>query len=604
MLAATALAQNRTFTSQYSFGDSLSDNGNFFALTNRTQPPPTYFEGRLSNGLVFAELLGSPIVPAAALSSTGPNRNFAFFGATAAAGSTVPDFSRQIASYRLQGLPARDTDLFTVVFGATDLSPVLSAPATPANPGVLDVAGAMTAQAVAAGVQSLVALGAKNLVVAGLPNLGATPRALAVGGAGGPGSALGLRATNAFNRDLRGRLEGIASGAPDVNVVYVDLQGILDHVIADPQAFGFTHPTSFYLAPAAQGGGAGVPDSYVFFDDIHPTARTHALVAAVITEQLNPELPLGFAGTIGTASLALQGLGATALDARMSQLARSERPAGRADAYASFNYSEGARARDHWRPKFEYESQVVTTGADLRVSDAFFVGGALNAGRLDAEVRTGRGEFRVEDAAGRLYAVWRGGPVSLLADADYGVLTVKGVQRPTAFGGTVANSKVGGDHWGAGLKAVWAADVGLANVRPFLGVRTHRVRLDAFTERDVPALAMHFDPQDAESTSAAAGVDAAMSWRFGARLARLDLRGVWHGEIGSPTRAVAGRLADNVTRTTSLVIEDGDGSGVELGGALTVFFRKNWSASAGYAADIRTDEKVGHRGTFSVQTGF
>ena len=29
----------RAFTSQFSFGDSLSDNGNLYALTGRTQPP-------------------------------------------------------------------------------------------------------------------------------------------------------------------------------------------------------------------------------------------------------------------------------------------------------------------------------------------------------------------------------------------------------------------------------------------------------------------------------------------------------------------------------------------------------------------------------------
>ena len=95
----------------------------------------------------------------------------------------------------------------------------------------------------------------------------------------------------------------------------------------DYRAFGYANGTNYYLAPAAQGGGVGDPNSYIFWDDIHPTAKTHALLATVITEQLNPEIPLGFAGTIGSAVLALQSLATSAMDARASQLAISNRPA-------------------------------------------------------------------------------------------------------------------------------------------------------------------------------------------------------------------------------------------------------------------------------------
>ena len=44
------------FTKIYAFGDSLSDTGNLFALTGGFPPPP-YFEGRVSNGIVWIEYL-------------------------------------------------------------------------------------------------------------------------------------------------------------------------------------------------------------------------------------------------------------------------------------------------------------------------------------------------------------------------------------------------------------------------------------------------------------------------------------------------------------------------------------------------------------------
>jgi outer membrane lipase/esterase len=357
--------------------------------------------------------------------------------------------------YRLQGLPAKPTDLFTVLAGANDLINVLGAPTTPANPAALDSAGATAAQAVAVNVQALVGLGAKNIVVAGLPNLGATPRSLAAGGPGGAGATFGLRASSAFNGELLSRLRTIAGGASDVNLVYVDLQGILDRVVQDYRALGYANATSYYLAPAAAGGGVGDPNSYVFWDDIHPTAKTHALLAQIVLEELNPEPVLGWAATEGTAALALNSVAQQAIDDRVRQLASSSRPTGRADAYVAFNYGDGGRDANGLRPKFDYQGQVVTAGVDLHLSDGVFVGGALNVGRANVDLARTPGNYTLEDTGGRLYALWRGGPVSFVLDADYGVLTAKGLHRTTAFGGFQTNGKTSGTHWGAGATAIW-----------------------------------------------------------------------------------------------------------------------------------------------------
>jgi len=51
--AASAQSYNRLVV----FGDSLSDNGNLYAVSGQPVSPP-YFQGRFSNGPVFTELLG------------------------------------------------------------------------------------------------------------------------------------------------------------------------------------------------------------------------------------------------------------------------------------------------------------------------------------------------------------------------------------------------------------------------------------------------------------------------------------------------------------------------------------------------------------------
>ena len=606
-LAASAFAQNRTFTNQYSFGDSLSDSGNLFAATSALgapSPPPPYFQGRFSNGRVFTELLGNTVaLVVTAPASVKSSLNFAFGGATAGGSSTLPPaMAIQLGLFQARAITPGKTDLFTVLYGANDLIPVLTAPATASNPANIDTAGFNAAVTVAGGVQTLVGLGAKNIVVGGLPNIGATPRSVA---AGSTGTAFGLRATTAFNNELTSRLRTIVSGAAaaDVNLVYLDLQGALDRIILDHRALGYTNVTSFVIAPAAAGGG-GDPNNYVFFDDIHPTAKTHALLANAIIETLNPEPVIGFAATLGSAALALKSLASSAADTRIGQLASSTRATGRADAYASFNYGDGNRAADGWRKNFSYTAQVVTAGADMKVSDGFLAGAALNRGRLNAALSAAGGNYSMEDLTGRAYGVWRGGPVTFVFDAAYGTLDFKGIHRTSGFAGFQTSGKTSGSHWGAGMKAMWSLENPGFQIRPWAGLRTERVKVAGYTEKDVPVVALDFAGQEARSSAGSVGVDLGTDTNLAAHALHFDFRAAWHGEMTNKNRSVSGKLANNFTRPTTISVEDGDGRGFELGGAATLFFAKNWSASLGYAGDIRSGDKLASRVSFSLQTGF
>jgi uncharacterized protein YhjY with autotransporter beta-barrel domain len=194
--------------------------------------------------------------------------------------------------------------------------------------------------------------------------------------------------------------------------------------------------------------------------------------------------------------------------------------------------------------------------------------------------------------------------VSLAIDGDFGNIDTKGIHRTTALGGFQTNGKAGGDHWGAGFRAAWALDTAGLSLRPWVGLRTERVKLGAYSEKDVPMLTMDFDGQEAKSTAGTIGVDFGTETKVAARTLRFDFRAAWHGELTTKTREVSGKLANNFTRTTTIGVEDGDGSGLELGGAATLFFAKNWSASVGYAGDIRSGDKLASRVSLSLQTGF
>lgn len=597
----TASAQPRVLSGQFTFGDSLSDNGNSYAASGRTTPPPPYFQGRFSNGLMFTERLGQLIEPHATAGSARTNLNFAYGGATALAGSTVPSVAQQIELYRTQGIPATRTDLFTVLIGANDILAATRVPATAGDPVALDAAAVAAAGGAANAVQTLAGLGAKNIVVAGLPNLGTTPRAI-IGGAAATAAA--QRASFAFNRELRARLEALAAAAPDLNLVYVDLEQIGDRIIRDSRALGLANTTAAYLAPAELGGGEGDPNRYMFWDEIHPTATTHALIGAIIVEQLNPQIPLAFAGTVGTAALALEETGYSTVAARGRAITLSERATRKVEVYSTFDYANGQRADGGGHTEFDFAARTATAGGDVLLRDGVFVGGAVQAGQLDAEARMSLGSFSIQDAGARVYGVWRGGPVALTLDCGYGIVRVRDIERTTAFGGLQTMGRTDGDRWGAGLRAQWTAGIAGVPVRPWLGLRTARVRLDGYTESDVPALAMAYAEQTAQLSSATVGLETGWSRTLASRALRIDLRGAWHGEIDARTRNVTGKLADNFTLPATVAIEDGAGTGVELGVGAMLALSQRLQVALGYSAELRESDGVQHRASLALQTGF
>ena len=85
--ATTASAQS--YTRLVVFGDSLSDNGNLYAVTGGTQPlSPPYYQGRFSNGPVFTELLGFNAGRYTAGAPVTGSVNYAFGGARTDSGAT------------------------------------------------------------------------------------------------------------------------------------------------------------------------------------------------------------------------------------------------------------------------------------------------------------------------------------------------------------------------------------------------------------------------------------------------------------------------------------------------------------------------------------
>lgn len=111
-----------------------------------------------------------------------------------------------------------------------------------------------------------------------MPDLGNTPFGL------GSGDPAGMTAISVgFNLGLSSlisSMEGLFSG---LDIIDFDTFSFMNDVIADPASYGFANVSSMCLV-----GGVvcADPDSYLFWDSVHPTAAAHrflgdAFMAAV-----------------------------------------------------------------------------------------------------------------------------------------------------------------------------------------------------------------------------------------------------------------------------------------------------------------------------------
>lgn len=264
-LLGTALpaAATSPFSSLFVFGDSLSDNGNLFNAIGAPGAP--YVQGRFSNGPVAAEYVAAYL----GLTQPGQLVDIAFGGAETGTGPFGIGVLSQVAAFAgaLGGNPAPQSGLYMVWAGANDLLGVdLSILGDNAALTTL-IGGAVVNLNVA--VKGLYDLGARNFLLPTLPNLGATPRLQALG----PEAVVaGQVLSQVFNAVLTASYQQLAANLPDEKFYVFDTFTATNAAVATFHSFNGN--TTDACVPA------GLPncDGYMFFDDIHPTTLTHALL--------------------------------------------------------------------------------------------------------------------------------------------------------------------------------------------------------------------------------------------------------------------------------------------------------------------------------------
>lgn len=284
-----AAADAAPFTGLVVFGDSLSDSGNNASaglynpgqvVTDNTYVGSFAYgpAGTYSNGPVWASYLAAELALPLTPSFDG-GRNYANGGATTGTPGILFGFPYSLKSQAKTFLKSVDfvapaNSLYVVAGGGNNARDALeqimaldlaSAAGRAEAKSIIRLAGKAVLKDLSDIVNALLLTGGQNVVVWNMPDLGLAPYI-----------------TDPNAKAIATYLTGIWSDAIEATFAAVpgasvfDLYGFSAAVAADPLAYGFVNVTD-----ACGAAPAGTDcDTYLWWDGVHPTTRTHSLLAA------------------------------------------------------------------------------------------------------------------------------------------------------------------------------------------------------------------------------------------------------------------------------------------------------------------------------------
>jgi outer membrane lipase/esterase len=251
-------------------------------------PGAPYASGRFSNGNVWVESFASSLGLFVTPSLLG-GTNFAFGGARTGSLTGVTDsFSPSLSLQRdalVGSLGTLPSDALYVVWGGGN---DIREAATVANPNAVISDSLNNITSIIASLQMA---GATDFLVPNLPNIGLTPAATALG----PAAIAGLsQLSSGFNMGLTSVVAGLEANL-GINIIDLDIESLVNDAVTSPNNFGFSNVSNACIILG--GGSCSSPDSYLFWDGIHPTTAAHLIIAdaahAAVTPVPSPStLPL------------------------------------------------------------------------------------------------------------------------------------------------------------------------------------------------------------------------------------------------------------------------------------------------------------------------
>ena len=506
------------FTNVFSFGDSLSDDGNVAALNGlppgnsfTTNPDPEAVQ-LIAAAFGFDQTNISKLLPG----SNGTD--YAYGGACVQANSEsftcglspgVFSITTQVSDYLTStGGKADPNALYTMLGGANDIFTYAGlAGAELITPAQAQIGVATSAQTEAGLIGALQGAGAGNIVVLNLPDIGQTPE---FRGTAGQGSITGLVLT--FNGQLNLAMSG------KTGIIPVDTFGLVNEVLANPSVYGFSNvtgmacstgpgvggaPSSVACGPASAAGtlpytyADGTNLSYFFADGVHPTGAAGALLAQSVLAEIQAP---SFVSMLAETPLQTFETSTRAIHNQMEADMSRERTDGNLRSFASVDYSRQRYSATSTSPNTDSDDSSLVIGTDYYVNNQVSLGLSSIFSHQSASF-AGGGRFQNNEPMVSAFGVWHTPEMYVSLLGSVGQLNFNGVTRNIQLG-TALRSESGstsGSHLGYELAGGYYFRWDDLKTGPYASLSNQRVRVGSYNENGNDSTAMVFGRQTRNS---------------------------------------------------------------------------------------------------------
>ena len=346
-------------------------------------------------------------------------------------------------------------------------------------------------QAVAEAVR-LRAAGAQYLVVPNLPNIGATPGAIATGAQ----AAASLTALSAlYNQTLTAGLQ--QSG---LKVIALNVNALFAQVMANPKAFGITNTTT----PACTTASAiqcnsntlvspTAPNTYLFADGVHPTVAGQKMLGEYAFATI--QAPLVMAALANIPMLNARGQ-RDALADRFEQR-RNDNIGDGLQMYADMGSGSSDVNGGAGGANAQGRDGQVFLGGDYALDAHRYWGLALGQDRGTHQFGNNLGQFDLIDTAFNLYEGVQYSQWYVRSFQQFSTLDFGNTQRQVNLGSSVEtkSSTTRGQRVGLGVEGGYDLQFGAVSTGPRLGFDYYKVTVQGFGEQNVDAAAMAYGEQ-------------------------------------------------------------------------------------------------------------
>lgn len=322
--STTSIAQQKQFDRIVVFGTSLSDSGNAFillsdpsafgisedcdmgtpanvppydALDDLVIPDGSYARGghHVTNGATWVEQLarGKGLSGNTRPALRNPGKEASNYAVGGARASDYPsefpcrfNLKDQLDAYKYDFSVTSNETLVVLEIGSNDVRDALASLAydPTGNASVQTITTALNNIGLA--INTLYVKGARKFLLMNVPAIGETPavKKLDLMNPGTAHAADSLAAS--FNLGLDS-LQSALNWLPEIDVRILDIYSLLYEIIGDPASFGILNIDDACVTPNVPPFTCKKPDTYLFWDGIHPTKVVHDIVAQRAAEVLN-----------------------------------------------------------------------------------------------------------------------------------------------------------------------------------------------------------------------------------------------------------------------------------------------------------------------------